>query len=96
MPLGKVTHELELLKLRLRDTGADQIELAETQAMAQEISAIRLQLKRLRFDQDAMSRAVHEANASISGGTTREGEASRRTIEHSCPGEHGGPQCGGG
>jgi DNA-directed RNA polymerase alpha subunit len=68
VPLGKVTHELELLKLRLRDTAADQIEPAETQAMAQEISAIRLQLKRLRFDQDAMSRAVHEANASISGG----------------------------
>jgi hypothetical protein len=58
VPLGQVTQELEALKLRLAAMEADALTPEDTAAMAQEISAIRLQLKRLRWDQEAMAEAV--------------------------------------
>lgn len=58
-----MTQHLEALKLRLVRMGADALSPEQTAAMAQEISAIRLQLKRLRAEQDAMGRAVHAADA---------------------------------
>jgi hypothetical protein len=53
-PLGEVTRDLEALKLRLVEMSADQISSADTEGMAREISAIRLQLKRLHEDQRAI------------------------------------------
>lgn len=50
-----ITAELEMLKRRLADMGADDISAEETRRMAIEIGAIRLQLKRLRLDQQALS-----------------------------------------
>jgi len=50
-----ITAELEMLKRRLADMGADDISAEETRQMAIEIGAIRLQLKRLRLDQQALS-----------------------------------------
>jgi flagellin-like hook-associated protein FlgL len=63
IPLPEMTQHLEALKLRLVRMGADALSPEQTAAMAQEISAIRLQLKRLRAEQDAMGRAVHAADA---------------------------------
>ena len=57
-PLPELTRDLEELKRRLSDLEGDSITPEETKAMAREISAIRLQLKRLRFDQEAMRDAV--------------------------------------
>jgi len=48
------------LKLRLAGLEAEAISPEDTAAMAQAISAIRLQLKRLRLDQAAMTRAVRQ------------------------------------
>lgn len=58
VPLSRVTRHVEALKLRLAAMEADALSLEETAAMAEEISAIRLQLKRLRLDQAAMVEAV--------------------------------------
>jgi HAMP domain-containing protein len=58
VPLGQVTRELEALKLRLAAMDADAVTPEDAAAMAQEIGAIRLQLKRLRLDQQAMAEAV--------------------------------------
>lgn len=60
VPLPQLTRDLELLKLRLSDMGPDQVDPTETEAMAREISAIRLQLKRLRFEHDAMLEQVRD------------------------------------
>jgi gamma-glutamyl phosphate reductase len=54
-PFAQVTQDLETLKMRLVEMQADDITEAETVAMAQELSAIRLQLKRLRFEQLAQA-----------------------------------------
>jgi hypothetical protein len=53
--LTEVSHELEALKDRLIAMSAEDLTQAETEAMSCEISAIRLQLKRLAFDQQAMA-----------------------------------------
>jgi vacuolar-type H+-ATPase subunit I/STV1 len=55
-----VTHDLEALKLRLVEMSSSDLTSEETDAMAQEISAIRLQLKRLREEQRAMSERVQD------------------------------------
>jgi hypothetical protein len=47
--------ELEALKRKLILMGAHDLPAAETEALAAQIGAIRLQLKRLRFDQAALS-----------------------------------------
>jgi len=58
VPLGELTQSLEALKLRLAGLEADAVTSEDAEAMAREISAIRLQLKRLRLDQAAMLDAV--------------------------------------
>ena len=58
LALAQVTHELEELKLRLIALSASDVTDAETERMATEISAIRLQLRRLREEQLAARRAV--------------------------------------
>ena len=60
VPLGELTQDLEALKLRLAGLEAEAISPEDTAAMAQAISSIRLQLKRLRLDQAAMTRAVRQ------------------------------------
>jgi hypothetical protein len=60
VPLGELTQDLEALKLRLAGLEAEAISPEDTEAMAQAISSIRLQLKRLRLDQAAMTRAVRQ------------------------------------
>jgi hypothetical protein len=52
-PLDQVTRDLEALKERLVALTAGDVTLEETEAMGRQIGAIRLQLKRLRADQDA-------------------------------------------
>ena len=53
-----MTHDLEALKLRLAAMESDALTPQETTAMAKEISAIRLQLMRLRLDAAALREAV--------------------------------------
>ena len=60
LPLNEVSRELEALKDRLIDMSADDLTQAETDDMSREISAIRLQLKRLAFDQQAMAHRLRE------------------------------------
>ncbi|MGH3000316.1 MAG: hypothetical protein ACRDNM_13555 [Gaiellaceae bacterium] len=57
-PLAGVTVELEKLKLRLSDMAADDISAEQTKRMAIEIGAIRLHLKRLALDQEALARRL--------------------------------------
>jgi hypothetical protein len=57
LPAG-VTAELEKLKLRLSDMSADDITVEQTRQMATEIGAIRLHLKRLALDQQAMAQRL--------------------------------------
>jgi len=57
--LDDATRELEALKLRLIEMAATDLTLPETERMAREISAIRLQLKRLREEQRSMADRVH-------------------------------------
>ncbi|MDE3024179.1 MAG: hypothetical protein KGI93_01280 [Acidobacteriota bacterium] len=57
LPPG-ITAELESLKHQLADMAADDISAEQTRLMASEIGAIRLQLKRLQLDQQAMSRRL--------------------------------------
>jgi hypothetical protein len=54
VPLTEVSRELEALKDRLIAMSAEELTQAETEVMSREISAIRLQLKRLAFDQQAL------------------------------------------
>lgn len=58
VPVVHLVQDLEALKLRLAAMEADAISADDTAAMAQEVGAIRLQLKRLRLDQQAMIEAV--------------------------------------
>ncbi|HEY8030648.1 MAG TPA: hypothetical protein VIE38_14225 [Gaiellaceae bacterium] len=58
-----VTTDLEALKLRPVEMSSGDLTSEETEAMAQEISAIRLQLKRLREEQRAMSERVRDLGA---------------------------------
>jgi ABC-type phosphate transport system auxiliary subunit len=58
LPAG-ITDELELLKRRLADMSADDISNEQTRQMATEIGAIRLQLKRLQLDQQALSKRLN-------------------------------------
>lgn len=60
VPINEVSRELEALKDRLIDMSADDLTQAETDDMSREISAIRLQLKRLAFDQQAMAHRLPE------------------------------------
>jgi len=60
VPINEVSRELEALKDRLIDMSADDLTQAETDDMSREISAIRLQLKRLAFDQQAMAHPPRE------------------------------------
>lgn len=57
IPAG-ITAELEMLKRRLADMGANDISAEQTRKMATEIGAIRLQLKRLQLDQQALSKRL--------------------------------------
>jgi phage FluMu protein gp41 len=50
----RVTRDLEALKLRLIDMKVDELPAEQAAALAQEISAIRLHLKRLAFDREAL------------------------------------------
>ncbi|HEY2543768.1 MAG TPA: hypothetical protein VGH92_12045 [Gaiellaceae bacterium] len=49
-----IAEDLEELKRKLADMDADDLDTELTKRMAVEISAIRLQLKRLSFEQQAM------------------------------------------
>lgn len=60
-PAG-ITDELESLKRKLVEMSYDSITPEETDAIATEISAIRLQLKRIAADQAAMQRKMHTAS----------------------------------
>jgi hypothetical protein len=55
-----ITRDLERLKRHLADMNADDLSPEQTQTMAVEISAIRLQLKRLGLDQQAMLARLEE------------------------------------
>ena len=56
IPLTEVSRELEALRHRLIAMSAEDLTQAETEEISREVSAIRLQLKRLAFDQ---SRSAH-------------------------------------
>jgi hypothetical protein len=60
VPLNEVSRELEALKDRLIDMSADDLTQAETDEMSREISAIRLQLKRLALDQQAIAHRLRD------------------------------------
>ncbi len=57
LPAG-ITLELEALKRRLSSMSASEMSSDETEAMAVEISAIRLQLRRIALDQQDL-RQLH-------------------------------------
>jgi hypothetical protein len=59
LPPGLVG-ELESLKVALASMSSDQLSSEETTAIATEISAIRLQLKRLAFEQRELRRRLEE------------------------------------
>lgn len=52
----RVTRDLEQLKLRLFEMQADELPEAQAEALAREVSAIRLHLKRLAADREAYRR----------------------------------------
>lgn len=52
----RVTRDLEQLKLLLFDMQADELPEAQAEALAREISAIRLHLKRLAADREQLRR----------------------------------------
>jgi hypothetical protein len=68
VPFEEVTRGLEELRMLLIAMEADAVTEAETAAMESAISSIRLQLKRLRADQDVMHRAVIDADEPLSRG----------------------------
>ena len=57
----RVTRDLEQLKLRLFDMQADELPEAHAEALAREISAIRLHLKRLAADRTASTQIARAA-----------------------------------
>ncbi len=61
---GEVQRELEDLKLRLAAMEAPDLPENDAQAIAAEISAIRLHLKRLAFDRDAANANYRAARVS--------------------------------
>jgi flagellin-like hook-associated protein FlgL len=52
--------ELESLKVALASMTSDELSLEDTSAIAAEISAIRLQLKRLAFEQQEIRRRLEQ------------------------------------
>jgi hypothetical protein len=52
----ELTRDLEALKLWLTELGGDDLPENDAEAIAGEISAIRLHLKRLRFEREALAR----------------------------------------
>jgi flagellin-like hook-associated protein FlgL len=54
----EITHDLQVLKESLIAMGAADISAADRAAVAQEISAIRLQLKRLLADQKTLGAEI--------------------------------------
>jgi hypothetical protein len=58
LPPGLVG-ELEELKLRLATMSSDELSAEDTSRIATEIGAIRLQLKRLTFEQQEMQRRLN-------------------------------------
>jgi len=60
VPLNEVSRELEALKDRLIVMSAEDLTQAEAEEMSREIGAIRLQLRRLAFDQEAMESQLRE------------------------------------
>jgi len=65
---GEITRDLEDLKLALIEMTVDGLPATEAKAMAQEISAIRLHLKRLEYDRQA---AVERAQSAWHGNAGR-------------------------
>lgn len=63
LPLGELARGLEALKLQLAGMSASDLSPAETAALEREISAIRLQLKRLRSEQGALKESLQHLNA---------------------------------
>jgi len=59
LPPGLVS-ELESLKVALASMTSDQLSAEDTSAIAAEISAIRLQLKRLAYDQQELRRRLEQ------------------------------------
>ena len=58
---GEITRDLEALKLALIEMTVDGLPATEANAMAREISAIRLHLKRLEYDRQAVSERAQAA-----------------------------------
>ena len=58
---GEITRDLEDLKLALIEMTVDGLPATEAKAMAQEISAIRLHLKRLEYDRQAVAERAEAA-----------------------------------
>lgn len=58
--LNDVTRDLEALKLRLARMDAEDIPESQASALGAEISAIRLHLKRLTHDREAVARFLAE------------------------------------
>jgi flagellin-like hook-associated protein FlgL len=50
----EITKDLQALKLALIETGPSDLDQVDAKAVAEEISAIRLQLKRLEADRSAL------------------------------------------
>ena len=59
-----LTRDLEELKLNLIRMRPDDLEAAQSEAIRREISAIRLQLKRLELDRLAIAEDMRRANES--------------------------------
>lgn len=57
----EVARDLQALKARLADLHATDLPVTQAEAMATEISAIRLQLKRLAADREAVAAAIARA-----------------------------------
>jgi hypothetical protein len=69
---GEITRDLEALKLALIGMTVDGLPATEARAMAQEISAIRLHLKRLEYDRQAVVERAKAAWHSDAGRTPRD------------------------
>src|SRR2546425_10361093 len=58
---GEITRDLEALKLALIEMTVDGLPATEAKAIAQEISAIRLHLKRLEYDRQVVAERAQAA-----------------------------------
>jgi hypothetical protein len=67
---GEITRDLEAFKLALIEMTVDGLPATEANAMAQEISAIRLHLKRLEYDRQAVAERAEAAWHGDAGRTT--------------------------